>query len=235
MRRRRSKASLLIVAGLALWVSIPAFAQNRRQAPDVLVLGSSSVFGPLGVAIEEALEARGLRVRRHGQRSTGFARPDFFDWQEEIRSLTGLDSMRGVVIVIGGNDTYALRLTREESRDRGPASWVQWRDEARWRAIYSARVRTFVDTLCDAGARRVAVVIPSDGERAGWADRIHRVQEAQIEGVRGTRCGVVLDPRSDGPVRTGDTLDGVHLSTRGARDALSRIGVALLAAMGEST
>jgi hypothetical protein len=231
MTRRQSTTWLALGAAFTLCAAIPAFAQGRRQAPDVLVLGSSSVFGPLGVAIEETLEGQGLRVRRQGQRSTGFARPDFFDWQREISTLTSLESLRGVVVIMGGNDTYALRLTREESTDRGRASWVQWRDEAQWRAIYSARVRTFVDTLCAAGARRVAVMIPSDGDRPGWADRIHRVQEAQIEGVRGTRCGIVLDPRTDRPVRPGDTLDGVHLSTRGAREALGRIGSALIAAM----
>lgn len=231
--RRPNTSWLALGAVCALCIAIPAFAQSRsRPAPDVLVLGSSSVFGPLGVAIEESLEGEGLRVRRQGQRSTGFARPDFFDWQQEISTLTNLESLRGVVVVMGGNDTHALRLTRDESPDRGPASWVQWRDEARWRAIYSARVHTFVDTLCTAGSRRVVVIIPSDGERPGWADRIRRVQEAQIEGVRGTRCGVVLDPRTDRPVRPGDTLDGVHLSTRGAREALSRIGSALIAAMG---
>lgn len=219
--------SIVLLAFLAS--ALPARAQ--RPPPDVLVIGSSSVFGPLGVVLEEHLEALGLRVRRHSHRSTGFARPDFFDWQAEIASLRDVDATRGVVVVMGGNDTHALRLTREESPDRGDASWVQWRDEARWRAIYASRVHTFVDALCEAGAPRVLVLLPTDGDREGWSERIHRVQEAQLEGVRGTRCGAVLDPRSDRPVRDGDTLDGVHLSTRGAREAVARIGPALVAAL----
>ena len=206
-------------------------AQRRtREPPDVVVLGSSSIHGALGRLIEEQLVGAGLRVRRVGHRSTGFARPDFFDWQSQIPQLGDLASMRGVVVYMGGNDTNALRLTREESPDRGDASWIPWHDEARWRPVYVARVHRFVEGLCDAGARRAVLLLPADGDREGWSDRIQRVQDAQAEGARGTRCGVVVDPRG-GDVRRGDTIDGVHLSTRGARDLLMRIGPPIVAAI----
>ncbi|UJR82771.1 VOC family protein [Sandaracinus amylolyticus] len=228
-----SRLAALVTLSLALLAlvgsAVPVSAQ--RAPADVLVVGSSSVFGPFGRLVEEQLEEAGLRVRRHSRRSTGFARPDFFDWQREIGRVRGLGEARAVVVMMGGNDTMALRLRPDESRDRGPASWVAWRDEARWRELYTSRVRAFVDTICDAGVARAIVVLPADGDREGWADRIARVQEAQAAGVRGTRCGVVLDPRSDAPVREGDTIDGVHLSTRGARQVLTRIGPALLAAI----
>lgn len=220
----------LSLALLALLGSATIVDAQRRPPADVLVIGSSSVFGPFGRLLEERLEATGLRVRRRSQRSTGFARPDFFDWQRELERMRDLRTARGVVVMMGGNDTMALRLRRQE-REPGEGTWVSWRDEARWRALYSQRVHTFVETICEAGVRRAIVVLPADGDREGWADRIGRVQEAMAEGVRGTRCGVVLDPRTDAPVRDGDTLDGVHLSTRGARDVLSRIGPALVAAI----
>lgn len=220
----------LSIVLLALLAPGDSAAAQRRAPPDVVVLGSSSVHGALGRLIEEHLEGAGLRVRRVGHRSTGLARPDFFDWQAEIPALGDLSSMRGVVVLMGGNDTNALRLTRAESPDRGAASWIPWRDEERWRPIYVARVRRFVEGLCDAGARRVVLLPPADGDRDGWAERIPRVQDAQIEGTRGTRCGVVVDPRGR-EVRRGDTTDGVHLSTRGARDLLMRIGPPIVAAI----
>lgn len=230
-----ARLAALVTLSIALLALVsgdtPAHAQRRvRTPPDVVVLGSSSINGALGRMIEERLIGAGLRVRRMGRSSTGFARPDFFDWSAEIPRLGDLAAMRGVVIYMGGNDTQAIRLTRAESPDRGGASWIPFRDEARWREVYVARVHRFVEALCDAGARRAVLLLPADGDREGWSDRIQRVQEAQVLGVRGTRCGVVVDPRGR-DVGRGDTTDGVHLSTRGARDLLLRIGPPIVAAI----
>jgi hypothetical protein len=224
-----SAALLALLAG-TVPVSAQQGSRRRAEPADVIVLGSSSVNGALGRMIEERIETTGLRVRRMGRSSTGFARPDFFDWQEEIPRLGDLASMRGIVVYMGGNDTQAIRLRRAESSDRGRESWIAWQDEARWNEIYTTRVRSFVEGLCTAGARRVLVLLPADGDREGWSTRIARVQAAQVEGVRGTSCGVVIDPRGR-DVRRGDTTDGVHLSTRGARELLMRIGPPIVAAI----
>jgi len=224
-------AALVTLSALLLGFVLvtPGAAQRRR--PDAMLIGSSSVQAPLGRTIADLLAANGVRVRRVAYRSSGLARPDFFDWQEEVPRLGDLSGLRGVIVFMGGNDTMALRLRRTESRDRGPRSWISWADEERWTRTYVARMRTFVESLCDAGARRAIVVLPNDGDREVWSDRIRRVQEAQVQGVRGTRCGIVVDPRGH-PVRRGDTLDGVHLSMRGARTLLDRIGPVLVAALG---
>lgn len=223
-------SALLLMSALA-----PAHAQRRapREPDDVVLIGSSSVNGALGRMIESELETAGLRVDRHGRSSTGLARPDFFDWQDEARTLRDLATMRGVVVYMGGNDTQALRLRREEAPGgtRGEASWIAWREEARWTEIYTARTHALVEALCEAGAPRVMWVLPTDGDREGWADRIHRVQDAQAAGVRGTRCGVVVDPRG---LRITDrsTSDGVHLTRTGARDVWRIIGPPLIAGLG---
>ena len=139
-------------------------------------------------------------------------------------------AMRGVIVYMGGNDTQAVRLTAEESRDRGSPSWIVWRNETRWLERYTARVTAFVSGLCEAGARRAVVILPADGERPGWAERIHRVQDAQAAGTRAARCGVVVDPRGV-PVREGSTVDGVHLSRTGSRAVWDRIGSAVTTAL----
>ena len=236
-RRAGSKTTALAVLaalGLAVGVAVtPTAGAQRRRAPaappEAIVLGSSSVNGALGRMIESELVGAGLRVQRMGHSSTGFARPDFFDWQAEIARLGDLNAMRGVVVYMGGNDTQALRV-REGELESSNEEWIQWRDEARWTTLYSARVRSFVEGLCEGGLRRAVVVLPSEGERGGWSDRIRRVQAAQAEGVRGTRCGVVVDPRG-GQIREGDTVDGIHLSRQGARTLLLRIGPPIVAAI----
>jgi len=230
-------AALVTLSALLLFVgvAVPAHAQRRaaREPDDVVLIGSSSVNGALGRMMESELEGAGLRVERHGRSSTGLARPDFFDWQDEAHALRGLETMRGVVVYMGGNDTQALRLRREEAPGgtRGEASWVAWRDEARWIEIYTARTHALVDALCEAGAPRVMWVLPTNGDREGWADRIHRIQDAQAAGVRGTTCGVVVDPRGL-RITDGSTSDGVHLTHTGARDVWRIIGPPLISGLG---
>lgn len=226
-------AALVTLSAILLTFSpIGVDAQRRRTEPpaDVILLGSSSVNGAFGRLIESELEHAGMQVRRLGHSSTGLARPDFFDWQGAIPEIGSLAGMRGVIVYMGGNDTQAVRLTESESGDRGTASWIIWRQEARWVERYTARVTAFVSGLCDAGARRAVVILPADGERAGWADRIHRVQDAQAAGTRAARCGVVVDPRGV-PVREGSTVDGVHLSRTGSRAVWDRIGRAVTTAL----
>lgn len=230
-------AALVSLSAVLLTLGLATDAHAQRRAPrvprdpdDVLLIGSSSVNGALGRLIETELEGAGLHVGRHGRSSTGLARPDFFDWQEEIDELGDLTRLRGVVVYMGGNDTQAVRLRREESPDRGDASWVTWRDEARWNEIYTARVHALVQGLCDAGAPRVMWVLPTDGDREGWAERIHRVQDAQAAGARGTTCGVVVDPRGL-RITERSTSDGVHLTRTGARDVWQIIGPPLVAGL----
>jgi len=219
-----------LLLGLVLVSDVAAQRRAPREPDDVLLVGSSSVNGALGRLIESELEATGLRVGRHGRSSTGLARPDFFDWQAEIPELGDLSRLRGVVVYMGGNDTQAVRLRSEESADRGADSWIAWNEETRWTEVYTARVRALVQGLCDAGAPRVMWVLPTDGDREGWAERIRRVQEAQAAGARGTSCGVVVDPRGL-RITERSTSDGVHLTRTGARDVWRIIGPPLVAGL----
>ncbi|GAB4116287.1 MAG: hypothetical protein OHK0013_50030 [Sandaracinaceae bacterium] len=248
-----SRLSALVSISVALLVVVTAMttlfapglgsAQRRTrqptQPPDVLIIGSSSVNGALGRLIESELARAGMRPQRRARSSSGFARPDFFDWEAEIPNLGDLRALRGVVVYAGGNDAQAIRLREHEVPSReAPApgqarrrtrldEWIVWREEARWRPVYQQRVRSFVEGLCDAGARRVLVLLPAEGENEGWSERMQRIRELQEAGTRGTRCGRVIDPRG-ARVRQGATLDGIHLSRTGARAVWERIGAAIL-------
>jgi catechol 2,3-dioxygenase-like lactoylglutathione lyase family enzyme len=241
-----SLALLVCATALALVVAPGLGAAQRRTRtpappPDVLIIGSSSVNGALGRLIESELARAGMRPERRARSSSGFARPDFFDWEAEIPNLGDLRALRGLVLYAGGNDAQAIRLRARElpareapaegqARRRGamrPNEWIVWREEARWSPIYQERVRSFVQGLCDAGARRVLVLLPAEGENEGWSARMTRIQELQAAGTRGTRCGRVIDPRGV-RVREGATLDGIHLSRSGARAVWDRVGQAIL-------
>ena len=205
---------------LALGAGGSVASAQRRPPPaspdDVLLVGSSSVDGAFGRLIESELEHTGMHVGRVGHPATGLARPDYFDWNAEIERLGDLHALRGVLVLLGGNDTQPLRLTDDEARAEGHHA-IRWADEQRWRALYAARVTRFVDGLCTAGATRVLVVLPTDGAIESWSDRVHRVQEAQIDGTRASRCGAIVDPRAVSTRDERSTVDGVHLSRRGSR------------------
>ncbi|MGE0784622.1 MAG: hypothetical protein AB7S26_02965 [Sandaracinaceae bacterium] len=211
MNRRRVSAFYVLLVSVATGVSSSS-AQPPREA---LLVGSSSVNGALGRTIEHELGQRGVTVRRRARSSSGFARPDFFDWEGELAALGPYEPLSAVIVYTGGNDTQALRLMDDERTEgEGPrVRWVEWRNEDRWVEVYRARVRRFVDELCTRGAPRVIVILPVDGGRPGWSRRIVRVREAMAAGVTGSRCGVTLDAGDE----TFDSTDGVHLSREGAR------------------
>ena len=200
---------------MRLWLALlaalllPSAASGQER--EALLLGSSSVNGAVGRTLERELGAWGVHVRRRARSSSGFSRPDFYDWQAQIGSLGALGRYSLIVIYAGGNDAQGLWL-RPDERTARRQQWLQWSDEERWREVYSARVRTFVDALCAAGAPRVAVLLPANGGRYLWERRILRVRESQAEGARTSRCGTVVDPGAQAL----DAIDGVHLSWNGA-------------------
>lgn len=220
-------AALVTLSAVLLTITLGANVASAQRASasavpdDVLLIGSSSVNGAFGRLIERELELAGMHVRRVAHSATGLARPDYFDWQAEIARLGDLRAMRGVLVTLGGNDTQPIRLTETDPHDGHEA--IRWADEARWNALYAARVTRFVDGLCAAGAPRVLVILPTDGTSDDWSERVHRVQEAQIAGTRASRCGVVVDPRAVSTRDPRATVDGVHLSRRGSRSVWDAI------------
>lgn len=221
-----------LVAGSAAAVTAQRAPRAPEAPPDVLLIGSSSVNGALGRLIEAEIERAGLRVTRDGHPSTGFSRPDFYDWEAQIPRLGDLTRLRGLVVYLGGNDAQAFRFRSNEVPAGTPESrqWIQFRDEARWSEAYRRRTRQFVEALCNAHARKVVIVPPIDGDTSSHSERIRRVQRLQIEGTNGTRCGVVADPSEVrlGPAQAGD---GVHLNREGARAVWNSIGPTILGAL----
>ena len=208
---------------VALVVAPIAAPRAAAQTARALLIGSSSVNGAVGRTLERELGERGVTLVRRARSSSGFARPDFFDWEEEIDRLGPFDRYAVVIVYAGGNDAQNLWL-REHERAAPREAWLRWQDEARWSELYAERVRAAVDAMCEGGARHVVVIPPVDGGREGWRRRIGRVREAQRRGAEASRCGVAFDA-NDGTAF--ESHDGVHLTWEGARRMWTRLELPL--------
>lgn len=211
---------MVITLRLALLV-VFVFA-GSVGAQDVLLLGSSSTCGPLGVYVRGELRERGYRllpsVCHH---SSGLARPDAFDWMENLPlQLTGVR----VIVFLGGNDAQSLRV-----RTRRTWGWLRWSDEGDWRELYAERTRELVDVLCERGATRVIMIAPPPVAREHLELRLPRVRSAMLVGVDRSRCGVFVDTsRLAFDPRTAYLADDAHLSRSGAAVAWDSLGARLL-------
>lgn len=199
---------LVFAAITVLVATFPRAAEGQRE---VLLVGSSSVSGALGRTIVDELEHWGFAARRRARGASGFARPDFYNWEAQVPLLAPFDRYAAVVVLTGGNDVQSLRDVSGRS--------VRWQNEAAWTEEYVERVRRFVDRLCNRGARRVIVVLPANGGRPRWSERIVRVRHGLSEGAAASQCGLAVDGGDDEL----PSHDGVHLTRRGAARMWARI------------
>ena len=227
------------LALLIVLTTYPALAQRSRVPSVAVVIGSSSACGPFGQAIASAIrEETGQRVRSLCHSATGLARPDAFDWQEEIENYD-LPATR-VVLLLGGNDAQGLRI-----RDRhGEWDWIRWGHEAEWRTLYAERTRALVDAMCDRGATSVVVVLPPPVLQERLEGRLARVRESMEAGTRASRCGSVIATSEFATATDADgnsilgrhperqyLSDGIHLSRSGSSLMWFLIGTRLLTAL----
>lgn len=204
---------------LLLLLLTPSAAQAQHR---LTIIGSSSACGPLGRVIADGLAALG-RPRRICHSSAGLARPDYFDWMEEVRAHDFAGDY--VVVLVGGNDAQSLRLPSRE--------WVRWRPEAAWRALYRSRVHDFVEAMCLDGAARVVVVLPPTVVNARLEGRLPRVREEMVAGVATTSCGMTVDPTAAVLNMTTSHLgDGVHLSRSGSAVVWELVGPTVMSEFG---
>lgn len=181
-----SLALPLVALSLALAGSTPAGARDWRvpepwpsEAPRVLLIGDSNIYGPIGDVVMGGLVDHGFAVWRRGRPSTGLSRPDRFDWIAQARAMVDEAKPRAVIVQMGGNDILVLKW-RGERRRMIPF----WR-EPEWRDEYARRVRELLTLLADEG-RQVFFLSPTN--RGIGLDKVMRVREVQrlaAEGVPG--------------------------------------------------
>lgn len=116
----------LSIAGILLLALFPACLHGdvlprtvigRIPAPPVmpanisLLLVGDSLSISLGEQIEKLLarDSSAVTFRRLGKVSSGLARPDFFDWEQNLSELTARQKPNVVVIMLGTNDNKSLK------------------------------------------------------------------------------------------------------------------------------
>ena len=202
---------------------------------EVFVVGSSSIRHELGTEVEIDLRNRGFDVVRHGVSGTGLSRPDRYDWFATSAWLPVSSRTLAVICYIGVNDGQGVHMVGNDwlpglGRQPGKGDTVLWRDP-RWSDEYLRRFVGFVDSFCHRGARDVFVLLPVDVRGQGLDERLDRIRALQVEGVRWSQCGRVLDTRGDmawirGPgerVAARRRRDGFHMTTVGAHIVWERV------------
>lgn len=207
---------------LAAFVFVAASAGQARAETTILLVGASSIEGTLGKELEDRLEEnyKDVKIVRWGQHSTGLANPDLLDWQAKIEELLGKHKPDIVIADIGENDCAPV------TDANGPIARFGT-DE--WEKVYDERVRKFVKTIVDSGAKSVMMGIPT------MRDRNFSSQVEQLNGVLKTATeasgGFYLDTwvftaddkgryvpnlEYEGKDRMIRASDGVHFSKHGS-------------------
>lgn len=218
---------------MALWAAVAASrtpsagdSAALERPPTAVLIGSSSFSQDFGHLIERELTLRGYQVSRKGVPGAGLARPDFHDMALEAEALPIDAETAAVFVYIGVNDAQALWL-RSDERSDPESAWLPFASEG-WNILYTRRVRTFLERMCQRGAQRAIVLLPVDVDRPELQERLLHIRELQVQAVAATTCAVAVQTAGDAgqfelagePTRL---PDGFHMTALGARALWERI------------
>ncbi len=219
-RRRRFLGAALGLGAAALLAPRTARAGRRR----LLLIGDSMIATAFGEHLEKGLgEAHGYRVHRRGKSATGLARPDYFDWHQEVDKLVTAHRPEATVVMLGGNDAQAIYA--------GPREWIKWGDEG-WTDAYALRVRALSEQLSPDGQAVIwiGLPLPRNESYARKLEHVNAVIEASARDQKHTHFLTTWNALADGRGQFTDVLpdaqgrvqkvradDGVHLTLAGAR------------------
>lgn len=208
-------------------------ANTGPPAPDnkakVYIVGDSDAgtFGPYLQQLVDGTEV--AETELNYKVSSGLARPDFYNWPEELaRALPEVDPDI-VVATFGGNDSQGLSAFQDELQFviGDPLD-----NEAEWSAEYTKRAGDVMDLLLENDRTVIWVGIPNDDnpevtaklaiqDQAAKAAAAARPEVifidtwARFSGRDGNWAEFVIDPR-DGEGKDVRADDGFHLNTNGA-------------------
>jgi uncharacterized protein len=206
----------------------------------VFIVGDSDA-GTFGPYLQQLLDGtRIVETSLDYKVSSGLARPDFFNWPEELdRKLPEVDPDI-VVVTFGGNDSQGLSLPQPELEFivGDPVA-----NEAEWTEEYQRRAGAVMDQLLENDREVIWVGIPNDDNadvtaRLAIQDRAVRAAAAErpeivfidtwkrFSGRDGNWAEFVVDPR-DGVGKDVRASDGFHLNTTGAEILAIDIAVAV--------
>ena len=222
----------ILLSGLFVWLT-PALAQQGTPPVQrsyinpfpngdryrVVALGDSLGDG-LWQGLYRAFEDDAtLEFINRAKPSTGFARPDSYDWSAEVAELLKKETYQIAIIMFGANDAQPIKSGRD---------WLKVGSEG-WREIYGQRVEAFIKKLRAANIAVYWVGLPimrSPGQNSD-AEALNEVyrEKAFINGAKfidtwngftdeGGRYSA-YGPDMTGQVKRLRADDGVHFTMRG--------------------
>ena len=196
----------------------------------VLLVGDSDAGG-LSPFLDRVLKVDGLAsVTTDYKVSSGFVRPDFFDWPAHLQATLPTANAEIVVAVFGANDGQSFLDMASKPVD-----------SPEWRAEYGKRISAAMDLLSSGGRTVIWVGVqngrdPSLTAALAVQNEVVREQIAQhpgvifvdawryFSGIRGAFTTLVLDPRNGDYVETRKDSDGFHLNTVGEEILAAYVG-----------
>jgi hypothetical protein len=228
-------ASLLLLGSLLLLPSTldrdpspldPRFRPIPKPLHSLLVVGDSLSIS-LGEQLERHFDKYSDQVafQRRGKVSSGLARPEFFDWEQNLEELVSNHCPDIVVIMIGANDNKPL------NRDNRSIAF----GTSAWRHEYTARLQRLYD-ICGRGNPQmrlfwVGAPIMADPLLTHELKTINRIIESwcrtqpackyvgtwsTLTDHEGQFTQYVPDDKTGEPAMI-RTKDGVHLAPHGSR------------------
>jgi len=213
-----------LVPAVAQQVTTPVQRSYINPFPNgdryrVLVVGDSlgdGVWSGLYRAFEDDAT---IEFIQRAKSSTGFVRPDSYDWNAQLDDLLKNDTYQIAVVMFGDNDAQPIKSGRD---------WLKVGSDG-WRDIYGKRVETFIKKLRAANIAVYWVGLPimrSEGQNAD-AEALNDVfrEKAFINGAKFIETWNGFTDEAGrysayGPDMTGQVKrlradDGIHFTMRG--------------------
>ena len=221
----------------------PPTASNPAK---VYIVGDSDA-GTFGPYLQKLLDGTLIAETELNYKvSSGLARPDFFNWPEELRAALPAADPDIVVVTFGGNDSQGLSLPEQ------PTNFIigdPVANEAEWSEEYQRRAGEVMDLLLENDRKVIWVGIPNDDNddvtaRLAIQDRAAKAAAAErpdvvfvdtwarFSGRDGNWAEFVVDPR-DNVGKDVRADDGFHLNENGAEILAIDIAVEVQEALRE--
>ncbi len=232
LARRWLAGATTLLACLFVWLT-PAMAQQGTTPiqrsyinpfPNgdryrVLVLGDSLGDGLWSGLYRAFQEDATLEFIQRAKASTGFARPDSYDWSAQLTDLLQENTYQIAVIMFGDKDAQPIRRGKD---------WLKVGSDG-WREVYGQRVEAFIKKLRAANIAVYWVSLPimrseNQNKDAEALNDVYR-EKAFINGAKFIETWNGFTDESGrysayGPDMTGQVKrlrdnDGVHFTMRG--------------------
>lgn len=235
-KKRRTLMDLLFGGGEEQPVEAPKVTQPKKaslppvpEKPKIEKAPTATrlvVFGDsMAVDVAKALERYyaedpNISIINQGVGSSGFVRPDFFDWNKTAAEQVAANSFDIAVMILGINDRQTMKVGDQSLKALTPE----------WNAAYQERVAGFVNTVRGANKPLIWIGLPpmSKADYSNAMGQLSSIQRLAVFGG-GAEFVDIYDRfvgedgkyARSGPDLNGNNVsmrkdDGIHFSAAGA-------------------